>query len=312
MRLGRIAVPAAVGVVLLGGTTAVQDTAFRSKIEDKLTDSSHSALAKAGVEDAKVTFAGRDGKVTASSTDAAVKAGGVVEDVTGVRTVHAFGPHGEVSLDGATAARAGSDGHRAGGASGDAGSGASASASASAGADGSDGSGGSGGSGASASASSDASSGSDSGSSSGSGSGEAGSDGSAGAEASSGTSGETGTATTEERKAAQGKLAHVGRITFQSDSDTPSSAGLKVVRAAAAVLKEYPDVAVRVEGFTDSAGSAAHGLALSERRAKRVAYELEKLGIDADRLSWKGYGESHPIPGASDAENRRVEFVVTD
>lgn len=308
MRLGRIAVPAAVGVVLLGGTTAVQDTAFRSKIEDKLTDSSHSALAKAGVEDAKVTFAGRDGKVTASSADAAVKAGGVVEDVTGVRTVHAFGPHGEVSLDGATAARAGSDGHRAGGASGDAGSGASASASASAGADGSDGSG------ASTSASSDASSGSDSGSSSGSGSGsgEAGSDGSAGAEASSGTSGETGTATTEERKAAQDKLAHVGRITFRSDSDTPSSAGLKVVRAAAAVLKEYPDVAVRVEGFTDSAGSAAHGLALSERRAKRVAYELEKLGIDADRLSWKGYGESHPIPGASDAENRRVEFVVTD
>lgn len=303
MRLGRIAVPAAVGVVLLGGTTAVQDTAFRSKIEDKLTDSSHSALAKAGVEDAKVTFAGRDGKVTASSADVAVKAGGVVEDVTGVRTVHAFGPHGEVSLDGATAARAGSDGHRASGASGDAGSGASASASASAGADGS---------GASASASSDASSGSDSGSSSGSGSGEAGSDGSAGAEASSGTSGDTGTATTEERKAAQDKLAHVGRITFRSDSDTPSSAGLKVVRAAAAVLKEYPDVAVRVEGFTDSAGSAAHGLALSERRAKRVAYELEKLGIDADRLSWKGYGESHPIPGASDAENRRVEFVVTD
>lgn len=304
MRLGRLAVPAAVGVVLLGGTTAVQDTVFRSKIEDKLTDSSHSALAKAGVADAKVSFAGRDGKVTAPSADAAVKAGGVVEDVTGVRTVHAFGPDGEVSLDGAAASRAGSDGHGAADASAGAGA-ASASASASASGSGS----------ASGSASDSAS-----GSADGAGTGESGSDGdsgtgaepsSAASESPSGTQ-EAGAATAEERKAAQTKLSDLGRITFESDSDTPSAAGLKVVRDAAAVLKEYPGVSVRVEGYTDSAGSAAHGLALSERRAKRVAYELTKLGVDQDRLSWKGYGESRQIPGASAAANRRVEFVVTD
>lgn len=97
MRLRRIVVAAIVGVVLLGGLTAVQDTVFRERIEDKLTDEAAAALSEAGLDDLEVAFTGRDGEVTAKTEAAAVEAGALVEDVTGVRVVQAFGPDGEVT-----------------------------------------------------------------------------------------------------------------------------------------------------------------------------------------------------------------------
>lgn len=97
MRLRRIVVAAIVGVVLLGGLTAVQDTFFRERIEDKLTDSAAAELSEAGLDDVDVSFTGRDGEVTAKTEAAAAEAGALVEDVTGVRVVRAFGPDGEVT-----------------------------------------------------------------------------------------------------------------------------------------------------------------------------------------------------------------------
>ncbi|MER7560452.1 OmpA family protein [Nocardioides sp. NPDC126508] len=97
MRLRRIVVAAIVGVVLLGGLTAVQDTVFRERVEDKLTDSAAAELSEAGLDDVDVSFTGRDGEVTAKTEAAAAEAGALVEDVTGVRVVRAFGPDGEVT-----------------------------------------------------------------------------------------------------------------------------------------------------------------------------------------------------------------------
>lgn len=99
MRLRRIVLPAVVGVVLLGGLTAVQDTVFRERIEDKLTDSAAAALFEAGLDDVDVTFTGRDGEVTAATEAAAVEAGALVADVEGVRVVRAFGPDGALARD---------------------------------------------------------------------------------------------------------------------------------------------------------------------------------------------------------------------
>ena len=75
MRLRRIVLPVIVGVVLLGGLTAVQDTVFRERIEDKLTDNAAAALSEAGIDDVEVSFTGRDGEVTAKTEAAAVEAG---------------------------------------------------------------------------------------------------------------------------------------------------------------------------------------------------------------------------------------------
>ena len=79
------------------------------------------------------------------------------------------------------------------------------------------------------------------------------------------------------------------------------------------MLSEHADVKVSIEGHTDSDGDADLNLKLSEERALTVMKQLESMGISADRLTSKGYGESKPF-GPNDspegkAANRRVEFL---
>ena len=81
------------------------------------------------------------------------------------------------------------------------------------------------------------------------------------------------------------------------------------------VLKKYPDIAVTVEGHTDSRGTDKYNLGLSQRRADNVrAYLIDKFGIKGARINAKGYGESRPIAdNATDAGrqiNRRVEGEI--
>lgn len=314
----RLALPVTVSVVLLGGLTAVQDVTFRQKVEGHLTDTASAALAKADIDGAKVRFKGRDGSVTAPSSATARKAGTLVKGVTGVRDVHAYGPDGDVDLDHAAAGgtkAAGSGGGSAtasGSGSGSASASPSADASASAGASTSGDAGASGDASASERASeaaSKAAAGGDSGSTKGD-----------GTTSGSSTSGSEQSASDEvtdaERATVKRELAAIPRITFNSDSDTLSTSGKRATEKVAEVLKAHANVDVKIEGFTDSAGSASHGLALSERRAKRVLAELVELGIDADRLSAKGYGETRPLvvehTAADRARNRRVAFVITN
>jgi outer membrane protein OmpA-like peptidoglycan-associated protein len=77
------------------------------------------------------------------------------------------------------------------------------------------------------------------------------------------------------------------------------------------MLLKYPALKVSIAGHTDNVGNAEKNLILSEERAKVVADYLISKGIDATRVSSKGYGSTRPIytPGEN-AKNRRVEFVV--
>jgi len=81
------------------------------------------------------------------------------------------------------------------------------------------------------------------------------------------------------------------------------------------VLNYYPDTDIEVQGHTDSKGSKAYNLSLSERRASAVTSYLATRGISQNRTIIKGYGEA--IPKYSNesetgrAENRRVEFLIT-
>ena len=71
---------------------------------------------------------------------------------------------------------------------------------------------------------------------------------------------------------------------------------------------------IEIGGHTDNEGSDAHNMTLSQNRAKAVYDYLTANGISADRLSFKGYGESMPIESndtpAGRANNRRTEFKV--
>lgn len=88
------------------------------------------------------------------------------------------------------------------------------------------------------------------------------------------------------------------------------------VEQLAAVLKEYPERNVLVEGFTDSTGSAATNQALSERRAMAVRTELVGRGIAANRIVARGHADRYPVAANDSAsgrqQNRRVEAVLSD
>jgi outer membrane protein OmpA-like peptidoglycan-associated protein/tetratricopeptide (TPR) repeat protein len=79
-------------------------------------------------------------------------------------------------------------------------------------------------------------------------------------------------------------------------------------------MDQYPTIAVEVSGHTDDVGSDAANLTLSENRAKAVYDYLVTSGIKADRLKFKGYGETQPAaPNTSDANrrlNRRIELRI--
>ncbi|MGH7338095.1 MAG: OmpA family protein, partial [Myxococcota bacterium] len=82
---------------------------------------------------------------------------------------------------------------------------------------------------------------------------------------------------------------------------------------AVPVLKNNPELRVRVDGHTDSRGSDAHNQSLSERRAAAVRQVLVDGGIDGSRLESRGFGESQPAAANDTRENmlknRRVEFT---
>jgi len=81
------------------------------------------------------------------------------------------------------------------------------------------------------------------------------------------------------------------------------------------VLKMRPTMQVRVEGHTDSRGSQAHNMLLSQARADSVKAYLVGRGINAARLVAVGFGSEQPIEtnktAAGRERNRRVEFMIT-
>jgi len=88
-----------------------------------------------------------------------------------------------------------------------------------------------------------------------------------------------------------------------------------VIDQAVRALEAYPANKVSIEGHTDSVGSSANNQKLSEMRARAVYdYLVERGGIDAGRLSTKGWGEDRPIASNRTARgrdvNRRVEIII--
>ncbi len=81
------------------------------------------------------------------------------------------------------------------------------------------------------------------------------------------------------------------------------------------VLNVYPDTDIEVQGHTDSKGSEAYNLTLSEKRAGAVSSYLTSKGISYSRVRINGFGESIPKYDNSTedgrSQNRRVEFLIT-
>ncbi|MDN5870443.1 MAG: DUF748 domain-containing protein [Nitrococcus sp.] len=116
------------------------------------------------------------------------------------------------------------------------------------------------------------------------------------------------------KQMAQGIVLTIGDLLFAFDSAEFSAAANDALDKLASFLRDHPSYRVRIEGYTDSVGSAAYNQRLSERRAQSVADAMMARGIDPDRMKVIGYGESNPVApnstGAGRARNRRVELVI--
>jgi outer membrane protein OmpA-like peptidoglycan-associated protein len=103
-------------------------------------------------------------------------------------------------------------------------------------------------------------------------------------------------------------------ILFDVNSATIKPQSYGTLKEMANVLKEYPDLKVKIIGHTDADGSDANNLELSKKRAASVKVALSKeFGIDESRMETDGKGEGEPIDKndnpAGKANNRRVEFI---
>ena len=105
------------------------------------------------------------------------------------------------------------------------------------------------------------------------------------------------------------------RLVFDTDSATLRPESQEQLGNIAAILKAYPNVHIKIGGYTDNSGDAERNLTLSQDRANGVKDQLVALGISPDRLEAQGYGEQFPAADNSTAEgraaNRRVSVRVT-
>ena len=79
-------------------------------------------------------------------------------------------------------------------------------------------------------------------------------------------------------------------------------------------LESHPDIKIQIQGHTDNVGTAADNQQLSEARARAVYEHLTGAGIDPERLSYMGFGESQPVETneteAGRRKNRRTTFII--
>jgi outer membrane protein OmpA-like peptidoglycan-associated protein len=105
------------------------------------------------------------------------------------------------------------------------------------------------------------------------------------------------------------------RLLFDTNAATLQPSSQEQLQNIANILKAYPNVHIRIGGYTDNQGDAASNLKLSQDRADNVMHEIIVLGVDPSRLDAKGYGEDHPVADNSTdvgrAQNRRISMRVT-
>jgi len=115
------------------------------------------------------------------------------------------------------------------------------------------------------------------------------------------------------------KLLELKPIYFDYDkADIRPDAAIELTKIISA-MKQIPTMVISARSHTDSRGNDAYNLKLSDKRAKSTVAYIIDHGIEASRISGKGYGETELVNGCanniecSDEDhqlNRRSEFIV--
>jgi OOP family OmpA-OmpF porin len=112
----------------------------------------------------------------------------------------------------------------------------------------------------------------------------------------------------------RGIVLTMGEVLFATGKSDLSAAAMQSVNKLAEFLQKYPRQNVLIEGHTDSEGSDETNMTLSQKRADAVKEALTGRGVDAGRISTKGYGKKYPVTSndtpAGQSQNRRVEVII--
>ena len=112
---------------------------------------------------------------------------------------------------------------------------------------------------------------------------------------------------------ARGCWTYEAMVLFDFDSAEIKSEAYPMLDEASDILKKNPDLKVQIDGHTDNTGPAAYNMTLSERRANVVMEYFISKGVDAKRLTTKGFWFTKPAASNETeegrAKNRRVELT---
>ena len=105
------------------------------------------------------------------------------------------------------------------------------------------------------------------------------------------------------------------QVFFDFNKNILTEADLKELPKAVAFVKKYPGAKIRLDGYTDSIGTDAYNMKLSERRAMAVKdYLIKEAGVDSSKITVVGHGEADPVADNKTPEgrtkNRRVEISI--
>lgn len=118
-----------------------------------------------------------------------------------------------------------------------------------------------------------------------------------------------------EEKARPTNILNFNNINFDYDKYELTPSARDILSQHARILKQNPDVKIRIEGHCDERGTIEYNLALGERRANAVKTYLVKYGLNENRFSTISYGKERPLDNnrTPDAwvKNRRAAFVIT-
>jgi outer membrane protein OmpA-like peptidoglycan-associated protein len=116
------------------------------------------------------------------------------------------------------------------------------------------------------------------------------------------------------RETSRGIVISLSDILFDVNRATLKPGAEANIRRIAAILQQYPDRQIAVEGHTDATGSDAYNQTLSEDRAASVRASLVAGGVPEDQITSRGFGKTQPVATndtpSGRQQNRRVEVIV--
>lgn len=119
----------------------------------------------------------------------------------------------------------------------------------------------------------------------------------------------------ETRDTARGLIVNMSDVLFDFNKYTLRPAAREKLAKISGIILSHPGLRLEVDGYTDSIGTDAYNLKLSEERAGSVRGYLTQQGIASDNVTARGFGKENPVASNGSAAgrqmNRRVELVVS-